>query len=780
MKLKPLDYLMIVVFVVCLLVALNNAFPQNINETLTNGVTVGIRNGGTFSSSGWTTTDEWSYIQYNVPTTPNGVVEFDVKGIYASNTVFPNCQIDKYNVKDCSIEDVHYQLICFWDRDDNNSWWGNPNYHNPFKMHLHLYGYVQGDIYKWKYMKHRLNVCAYTSGYDDDPFSFEEPILGPFEWNKETIYHHKLVWGEGHFKWYMDGVLLIDRDYSGFGCTYSVPYFSIRLGSALGAIRSGGYKAPVGITYSNFSFTRNIDTVSPQIAKFETELLEGRTKVTSDVFLHFSEAMDMISVRDHVRFTPSGDFTFQEVGTTACWMNNSKLADNTTYQVFVDYDSIKDVAGNVLEHYPTNFTFTTGVAFPLEIKLYQDYDLPLFITYTGNKYLNVIVTGVFTNGGTTITQQGFYDNLNRWIVRFSPTKLGTWSYTITNNINSAVVTGSFNAIESEIKSFIKANGTHFQYADGSEYKWIGDTSWRFVTSQLPYFTKAKQLIDLRKTQYYNAVQFIVHSYINGNAFWSNEGGQCFAGTDADYNQLNPKYFHWLDKRIQYANDNGFTAVVFFSWAQDYGLFSSAQWEKYMRYLVARYSAKNVMFIVCGEYTELFNDFPPRTAQEFADWGNLLYQIDPYKHLISLHPSGRLSSNEFGSQAWQGFIGQQTPYAGADITRDLVYGKPVVDMEPSYYYPLSFGAAIPNTAVRKQLYDIAKAGGYFTVGFYTTYANDKGGFDLNALPDEQRWSAILNKLILENKLPATYEEYVAICEQPVDEVVLPPSNVRIYP
>jgi hypothetical protein len=114
-------------------------------------------------------------------------------------------------------------------------------------------------------MKHRLNVSAYGGGYDDDPHAFEEPILGPFEWNKDTVYHHKLVWGSGHMRWYMNGELLVDRDYSTFGSEYLVPNPKIRLGSGLSNVQIGGYQTPLNITYSNFRFTRTEDIERPRV-----------------------------------------------------------------------------------------------------------------------------------------------------------------------------------------------------------------------------------------------------------------------------------------------------------------------------------------------------------------------------------------------------------------------------------------------------------------------------------------------------------------------------------
>jgi hypothetical protein len=287
-------------------------------------------------------------------------------------------------------------------------------------------------------------------------------------------------------------------------------------------------------------------------------------------------------------------------------------------------------------------------------------------------------------------------------------------------------------------------------------------------------SKWKELINLRVKQNYTCMQSITHSYINGNPFWSNEGLSCFAGIEADYNQLNPDYFRWIDKRFDYALSKGIVPVMLFTWMQDYGEFSNAQFNRYVKYLVSRYSAMNVIWIICGEYDEIIADYPGRTTEEFIQWGILVKQKDPYNHPVSLHPTGRSSSREFGNESWMDFIGQQSPYGGTDITRDLEFGKPAVNLELRYMYPFDYGAG-ENSQTYEQLFSIVKAGGYYTNGFYTVYAPDKGGLDFGALPEEQNYVSMLNKMVKENRVPATWQEVLFESQQVGDEIM--PDRVR---
>jgi len=712
-----------------------------IDDPLTNKTTRGSRNGGIFTSTGWKTDITFDYIQYNIPTCTNGEVEFDVTGIYASKKVFPNIYYDKYGVVDSTQEDVHYAIFNMYDRDDDNSWYGVMQWHNPYKCIMHIYGYVPDDIYKWRRMKLRLNVAAFSGGYEDDPHAFEDPEVGPFDFSSATkVWHHRLLWGDGHMRWWVDGVLVKDWDYSSFGELYSPPDHSIRLGS--GALsRSGGYKTPIGLTFSNFKFYRYVDNIPPNVIGIDPSASDNGVSVDSDIIIHFDEIMDAASTQAAVTITPSIAGAFKWVGKDLLYQRTALLQPSTTYTVQVA-TSAKDRAGNYLANaFISRFT-THGLA-PSLVEKYGIFEIPIIASGFGNRnrYRDVSLLGTFKGPTKTITIEGFWDDGDVWKVRMSPTEVGHWTYTITSAEPQLQASGSFDCVTSKRHGFVRANPSRpysFMYDDGTPWMWLGDTSWRGFTSQLAFEGRFKPYVDLRVGQGYTALQSIVHSYINGNPFWSNEGGQCFAGTDVvDYDRLNPQYFRWIDKRIEYANSAGMVPVIVFTWAQDYLSFSDRQFSTFCRYLVSRYAAYNVVWVLSGEYDEIVAD-GGRPTSEFEKWGSLVKQFDPYKHPISLHPTGRSTSAEFGNLSWFDFVMQQTPYTVRDMRRDRVFNKPVVNGEPRYFYPNE-----DNTPSRNALWECVTNGGYYTSGFYTTYAPDKGGYDTAALPEEQNWVKIIN-------------------------------------
>lgn len=716
-----------------------------IDQSLKTSVTASSRVGGVFTGLGWRTKTQTDYIQWNIPTCNNGVVEFEVKGVGPSNITFPN-----------PAANVKFQLFNMWDRDPYASWRSKQD-HNPWKVIVHLFGYTAGDLYKWRYGKFRVNVAAFNGGYGDDPHAFEYPFYGPVKWKADSTYHVKVVWGNGRTTFYLSDKKMLSWDYSGFGSEYEPPYHSMRIGNGNIALM-GGFNCPIGITYSNFKFYRIVDTTPPQVVNFETEReAGGLTKITSDVMIQFSKPMDTAKLLRSARIEPAADMVKAMTGNVLVFKNLSMFAENYIYTINLG-DSVYDKQGNKLDSTSSRtYQFTSWVLRPVNLGRFEPFDFATQISTIGkNRYMAVNVKGEFTHSsGKIIALAGYWDGNDIYKVRFMPTLYGQWSYKITNNINQNIVHGTFECVPSPAKGIIQRKGYGFCYSDSTYWQWLGDTSWRGYTNLLPYFGRWREIIDLRAGQGYTAMQSIVNSYINGPKFWANEGGLChplLTATSKNYSNINPEYFQWIDYRIEYALSKGIVPVMLFSWAQEYGKYSAVQWDRFIRYLVARYAAKNVVFVICGEYNELPNDFPGRYTSEFAKWGLIIDAADPYGHIITLHPTGKTSCGEFGRTTWLNVIMQQTPYS-SDITRDRVYGKPVVDAEPRYFYPADQNQG-SNATSRYQLWETVARGGYYTSGFFNTYAVDKGGWSPDALPQEQEWVSFLNKFILFNDIDLT--------------------------
>ena len=336
------------------------AGAQTVNKVLEledslKGSTKGAQKGGKLTPEGWVTQTAFDFIEYKIPSCSAGEVEFKVKGIHASREVFPNVGYDREGKPIPGSDNVHYTLFGMYDRDDDNSWYGSKQWHNPYKTVVHIYGYTEGDLYKWKRMKLRLNVAAFNGGYEDDPHAFEDPMVGPFEWEKEHTYHHRLVWGSGHMLWYLDGVLIKDWDYSSFGVEYAPPDHSLRLGSGLNS-RSGGYASPNNLTFTDLKFYRHKDETRPQVTRMDPAAGSSAVAPDADILVYFSEPMDESSTQSAFSITPALSGSFRWIGSALALEHGTLLQPNTTYTVRVE-GTAKDKSGlTLIAPYTASFT----------------------------------------------------------------------------------------------------------------------------------------------------------------------------------------------------------------------------------------------------------------------------------------------------------------------------------------------------------------------------------------------------------------------------------------
>jgi len=678
--------------------------------------------GGILTDSTWTTKATQDYIEWPIETCPQGKIEFDVTGIYASNNVFPNPVLS-------GDADVHYCFLNMFDADPNNEWYGQNidgvvMWHNPYKAIMHLFGYSYGDLYKWKTGRFRLNVAAFKGGYDDDPHAFEMGY-GPIEWEKDRVYHIALEWGNGHMVYSIDGQVITDCDYSSFGVEYAPPYHTIRLGSTFKLGSGTGtakgmsrtlFQAPVGITFSNLTFNRFEDNDPPQVVRHYSD-----NRLDTYISITMSEPVDEETIDFQIEPFVSGIAELH--GNTISYELKEPLEKDSQY--LVTLKAVSDKSGNGLVE-PFSFIVETPAN-----------SIPLFgIFEIISKQPG---TAVFQHEDQSIEVKTF-DCIDFHKVRFSPTSVGTWNYTFNGTL------GTLRCVASNSYHVKQSTGRPYQFitTQGEPWAWKGETSWRAFTHLLPFEGRYKEYIDLRASQGYTAVQSIVVSYINGDKFWANEGGTAFdcSGDGKNYDEIGHNYYKWIDRRIEYANSKGITPVVFVTWADEFVKFSSSQFENYLQYLVNRWAAYDIIWVICGEYNEAYasdlGNVPPET---FRGLGEYLYSIDPYKHLISYHPSGRGSCAEFAWYDWLGFVMQQKSIEFTNaIKKDRIYDKPVVNGEYCY------AGYHDNDDAGRGAWEIFTSGGFYTAGFYRTFAPDKGGWDTKANQREQDAVSTVNRYI----------------------------------
>ena len=279
-----------------------------------------------------------------------------------------------------------------------------------------------------------------------------------------------------------------------------------------------------------------------------------------------------------------------------------------------------------------------------------------------NSYTDVTVWIDLTGPGFSKRIYGFWDGGRTFHLRLVATQPGTWSWKSGSDPEDPGLSGksgSFKAIDWTVDEkkenplrhgFIRAtaNKHALEHADGEPFFIIGDTwysvgtnrfLWHNDSTQHPMGPSAgfKDYVRYRKAQGYNWVNVIAafpnwmtdgkswHLVMNDSAkttirsAWlefgtgsaknmDNEGGRPFffpgkipgyENQFPDMDRINPEYFKYLDRKIDYLNANGFVPFIEVSrrdaglcWYKYYGWPDS--YARFIQYIFSRYQANNTV------------------------------------------------------------------------------------------------------------------------------------------------------------------------------------------
>ena len=176
------------------------------------------------------------------------------------------------------------------------------------------------------------------------------------------------------------------------------------------------------------------------------------------------------------------------------------------------------------------------------------------------------VVGTFTGPDDRVIEiDGFWDGGNTWKIRMAPTAVGIWTYsTSSSDAGLNGKTGSFNCVPSTSHGFVRIhpdNPHSFAYDDGTPFFWLGDTHIIFYdwddagVTNFRYDDGTYQAYwDTRASQGFTSIYFGSWLFRKPGNFAQNEGGYNFNNSDPD--QLNPMFWQWADKRLEYVVSKG--------------------------------------------------------------------------------------------------------------------------------------------------------------------------------------------------------------------------------
>ena len=270
-----------------------------------------------------------------------------------------------------------------------------------------------------------------------------------------------------------------------------------------------------------------------------------------------------------------------------------------------------------------------------------------------NPFMDVQVDVLFEKDGKNWKIPAFWDGDNTWKVRFAPPETGTYSYRVVSNdksnksLNGKKQFLSVAAYNGNNKLFIHGmigiseDGRHFAHADGTPFFWLGDTWWKNLCKRLTW-QGFQELAADRKEKGFSVIQIVCGPYPDEGPFeprWENEGGMPYK--TRDFTVLNPDYFNYADRRLEHLVDAEMVPAIVGAWGRaDCDAMKAVGVEglkRHWRYLIARYGAFPVVWILGGE-------LPDDVKWGTGTWGEIaryVREIDPYQHPISVHSgSGR--------------------------------------------------------------------------------------------------------------------------------------------
>ncbi len=312
---------------------------------------------------------------------------------------------------------------------------------------------------------------------------------------------------------------------------------------------------------------------------------------------------------------------------------------------------------------------------------------------------------------------GFWDGGRTFRVRLVATAPGNWTWTSGSNPSDEGLSGksgSFTAVawtaaEKQTnplrRGFLRATANHhaLEFPDGTPFFAIGDTWWAAGTNRFRWYDDDaqrpigpgagfKDYVRFRKAQGYNWINMIAAfpNWMTDGSPWrvsmndpekttvrsawlefgtgsaknmDNEGGRPFAfpgkvpgfeNMFPDVDRLNPAYFQYIDRKIDYLNAQGFVPFIevsrrdaslcwmkYYPWPESYA--------RFIEYIWARYQANNT--VLSPVHLDIISEtVSPQDYMRAIRYVADKYGLPPFGTLLSANANPSTLEN-WGDNSW---------------------------------------------------------------------------------------------------------------------------------
>ena len=290
----------------------------------------------------------------------------------------------------------------------------------------------------------------------------------------------------------------------------------------------------------------------------------------------------------------------------------------------------------------------------------------------------------FTNGGTSVTVQGFCENADHAAVRFMPTETGLWKCTM--RWEGQTRQDQFECVPNTGNNHgpVRPDGMHFRYDDGTRYIPFGTTCYAWI-HQLPEVIS--QTLDTLKSSPFNKLRMCVFPKSmpynqNDPEFYPFERRE--DGT-WDVSRPDQRYWNHLDNMLTKLQELNIEAdLILFHPYDRWGFSTMPQQDNltYLNYAIRRLSAyRNLWWSLSNEYEFSFS----KTIADWDQFGEMIAAQDPYRHMLGAHNW----ITPYPKRDWMTHVSYQGKDAAAIFDIREEYKIPVIDDECGYEGDIEF-------------------------------------------------------------------------------------------
>jgi hypothetical protein len=338
------------------------------------------------------------------------------------------------------------------------------------------------------------------------------------------------------------------------------------------------------------------------------------------------------------------------------------------------------------------------------IRQWREVEIALTGPTLANPYLELDVVVDFVHeSGETLTRPAFWDGGRSWRVRFASTRAdGSWTWSVRGDVEVSPASGRLTAMPAEPGGHpayehgfvtVAPQARAGRHADGTPWLVVADTAWAMPWRAL--VTDVETYAADRRDKGFNAV--LLMTVQPDMRATGPRGRNVDEGFEVGFEDLpegrlttiNVEYFGYLDRILAVLVAHGLTPVlqpVFhgFGWK---GLdvagpvVPPGEYARYCRYLVARYGARPVVYLVGADGAG--------TEPQIEAGGVEVHRWDAYGQPTGIHYRPHSTANAHQTADWLDFQWCQTGHQGdhvPDRVARLWTNTPVravMNAEPTY-------------------------------------------------------------------------------------------------